>query len=180
MTLTVKVNDHNFYTSWNYSRMHILWRVIVRTSYVYGRTEERTDWRRDGETRETTIPLQPEKPGKTAVRTKLVPIRLLTDGLWRSKWDAGYSSGWRGVSLRFWGPRFATGIHLMKQSPHSWYSPCCQRTESCYYVSIQNNSFTAWFMQHADPNHIYHMIHRIFPCFCVLGSFSHSDYELNI
>ena len=28
--------------------------------------------------------------------------------------DAGYNGGRRGVPLRFWGPRFATGIQLMQ------------------------------------------------------------------
>ena len=45
--------------------------------------------------------------------------------------------------LRFWGPQFATGIHLMKQFAHNWYLPCCQGTEACYHVSvIQNDIYT--------------------------------------
>ena len=45
--------------------------------------------------------------------------------------------------LRFWGPRFPTGNHPMKQFAHNWYLRCCQCTEACYHVSvIQNNIYT--------------------------------------
>ena len=75
--------------------------------------------------------------------TQLVPIRILTDGSWPSGYDAGCNSGWRGVPLRFWGPRFNTGIHLMKQFAHNWYLPYCQCTETCSHAFfIQNNIYT--------------------------------------
>ena len=51
-------------------------------------------------------------------------------------------SMWRGWSLRSWGPWFNTGIHLMKQFAHYWYSPCCQCTETSYHDSfIQNDTY---------------------------------------
>ena len=47
------------------------------------------------------------------------------------------------MSLKFWGPRFVTGIHLMKQFAHDWYLPWYRYTEACYRVSfIQNNIYT--------------------------------------
>ena len=64
------------------------------------------------------------------------------DGSWLSGKDARYNSGRRWLSLRFWGPRFATCIHLMKQLAHNWYLPFCQCTETCYHVSsIQNDMY---------------------------------------
>ena len=72
---------------------------------------------------------------------RLVPNRFLTDGSWPRRWDAGFNSGRRGVSLRFWGPRFNTGIHLMKQLARNWCLHCCQCMEICTHVSIiQNNA----------------------------------------
>ena len=65
---------------------------------------------------------------------------FLANGSWPSGQDAGYSSGRRGMSLRFWGPRFNTGIHLMKQFAHNWYLYCCQCTETCSHVSFIQNS----------------------------------------
>ena len=49
----------------------------------------------------------------------------------------------RGVSLKFWGPRFATRIHPMKQFAHNWHLPWCQCTEACYHVSFIQNIFYA-------------------------------------
>ena len=69
------------------------------------------------------------------------------DGWVMAEWlGRCYNNGRRRVSLRFWGPRFATGIHFIKQFAHKWYLPCCQCTEVCYHVSfIQHNmiSYTA-------------------------------------
>ena len=57
---------------------------------------------------------------------------------WLRRW---LNSGWRGLSLWFWGPRCNTGIHLMKQFAHNWDLNCCQGTETCSQVSfIQNNT----------------------------------------
>ena len=50
------------------------------------------------------------------------------------------TDGRRGLCLRLSGPRFTTGIHLMKQFTHNWYLPWCQCTESCYHVSFTQNN----------------------------------------
>ena len=61
-----------FDTSLDYPKMHVwskfgdsnsnLWRVIVRTNNVYGRTDGHTDRRTDGQTHAKKIPLRPERP----------------------------------------------------------------------------------------------------------------------
>ena len=72
------------------------------------------------------------KPYKTS---RLVPIRF-----WRMGHGRVVKTLATTVSLRFWGPRFNTGIHLMKQFAHNWYLPCCHCTETCSHVSfIQDN-----------------------------------------
>ena len=69
---------------------------------------------------------------------------FMTYGSWPNDSHAGHSSWRRGISLRFWSSRFATGIHLMKQFAHNVRLSCCQCTEACSYVSpIQNRSHLA-------------------------------------
>ena len=66
---------------------------------------------------------------------QLVPIRFWRMGHGRMVKTLATTLG-VGVSLRFRGPRFNTGIHLMKQFAHNWYLPCCQCTETCSHVSF--------------------------------------------
>ena len=58
---------------------------------------------------------------------------------WRvmAEWLRRWLQQWLArVSLRLWGPRFATGIQLMKQFVHNWYLHCCQCMEPCYHVAF--------------------------------------------
>ena len=72
---------------------------------------------------------------------QLVPIRFWRMGYGRVVRTLATAVCSVGVS-KIWGPRFATGIHLMKQFAHSWYLPWCKCTVSCYHVSfIQNNIY---------------------------------------
>ena len=65
---------------------------------------------------------------------------VMVEWLWRwlQQWAA------RGVFLRFWGPGFNTGIHLIKQLAHNWYLSCCQCTETCSRVSFIQNNIIKW------------------------------------
>ena len=69
--------------------------------------------------------------------------QFVLDGWVMAEWLGRRLQQWaaKGVSMIL-GSLFATGIQLMKQFAHNWYSPWCQCTESCYHVSfIQNNIY---------------------------------------
>ena len=51
----------------------------------------------------------------------------VVDGLVMAEWLRHWLQQWsRWVSLRFWGPRFNTCTHLMKQFAHNWYLLFCK------------------------------------------------------
>ena len=66
----------------------------------------------------------------------------MLNGSWLNGSDAGYNSEGQGVSLRFLGPRFNTGIHLINQFAHNLCLPCCQCTEIYSHVCspVENRS----------------------------------------
>ena len=70
-------------------------------------------------------------------------MSICFDGWVMAKWLENWLQQWAvGVSLTFWGPQFATGIHLMKQFAQNWYLLWCQCTETCYHFSsIQHDIY---------------------------------------
>ena len=70
---------------------------------------------------------------------QLVPIRFWRMGHGRVVSALDTAVDYENVSLRFWGPQFATSIHLMKQFADNWHLPSCHCTETCSQCLLHKN-----------------------------------------